>query len=92
VRGNAKHSLGAGVNLQPNAVRALIELGLADALRANLFPGQGAAATSGASGTRQIIGRQGPERVCHEGVGTFAGQSHASFGQLLVILGDQHCF
>jgi hypothetical protein len=33
-----------------------------------LFPRQGAAETSGATGTRQIIGRKGPERGCHNGV------------------------
>jgi hypothetical protein len=55
-----------------------------------LFPRQGAAETSGASGARQIIHRKGPERGCHNGVGTFAGKFRASFGQLPVILGDQH--
>ena len=45
-----------------------------------LFPRQGAAETSGASGTRQLIDRKGPERVCHQGVGTFAGKFHAPFG------------
>jgi hypothetical protein len=55
-----------------------------------LFPRQGAAETGGAIGARQIIGRQGPQRVCHQGVGTFAGKFQASFGQLPVVLGDQH--
>ena len=59
-------------------------------LRANLFPRKGAAETSGATGTRQIICRKGLERCCHNGVRTFAGKFHASFGQLPVILGDQH--
>jgi hypothetical protein len=55
-----------------------------------LFPRKGAAETSRAAGTRQIICRKGLERGCHNGVGAFAGKFHASFGQLLVILGDQH--
>jgi hypothetical protein len=59
-------------------------------LRANLFPRKGAAETSGATGTRQIICRKGPERGCQTRFGTFAGKSQASFGQLPVILGDQH--
>ena len=58
---------------------------------AALFPRQGAAETSGTTGTRQIICRKGPERGCQTGFGTFAGKSQASFGQLPVILGDQHC-
>jgi hypothetical protein len=56
-----------------------------------LFPGKGAATTGGATGTRQIICRKGPERGCQTRFGTFAGKSQASFGQLPVILGDQHC-
>jgi hypothetical protein len=56
-----------------------------------LFPGKGAATTGGATGTRQIICRKGPERGCQTRFGTFAGKSQASFGQLAVILGDQHC-
>jgi len=55
-----------------------------------LFPRQGAAETSGATGARQIICRKGPERGCHNGVRAFASKLHASFGQLPVILGDQH--
>ena len=59
-------------------------------LQANLFPRKGAAETGGGTGTRQIICRKRLERGCHNGVGTFAGKFHASFGQLPVILGDQH--
>jgi hypothetical protein len=59
-------------------------------LAGNLFPRKGAAETSGATGARQIICRKGPERGGHNGVGTFAGKFHASFGQLPVVLGDQH--
>jgi hypothetical protein len=55
-----------------------------------LFPRQGAAETSGAIRARQIVDRQGPERVSHTGFVTFTGKSQASFGQLPVVLGDQH--
>ncbi len=56
----------------------------------DLFPRKGAVETSGTGGTRQIIDREGPERAGHQGVGTFAGKFDAAFGQLPVILGDQH--
>ena len=49
-----------------------------------------AAQTSGAIRARQIVDRQGPERVSHTGFVTFTGKSQASFGQLPVVLGDQH--
>jgi hypothetical protein len=55
-----------------------------------LFPRKGAAETGGPTGTRQIIDGKGPERVGHQGAGTFAGKFHASFGKLPVVLGDQH--
>jgi hypothetical protein len=56
----------------------------------DLFPRQGAAETGGAIRARQIVDRQGPERVSHTGFVTFTGKSQASFGQLPVVLGDQH--
>ena len=55
-----------------------------------LFPRQGAAETTGAIRARQIVDRQGPDRVSHTGFVTFTGKSQASFGQLPVVLGDQH--
>src|SRR3981081_443379 len=51
---------------------------------------KGAAETGGAPRTPKIIYRKRPERVSHKGFGTFTGKSQASFGQLRVILGDQH--
>jgi hypothetical protein len=64
--------------LSQTALRAVRLPVMAGALRANLFPRQGAAETSGAIRTRQIICRKGPKRVCHKGVGAFAGKFQAS--------------
>jgi hypothetical protein len=42
-----------------------------------LFPRKGAVEPGGASGTRQIVDRKGPERVSHKGFLTFTGKSQA---------------
>ena len=73
-----------------NRVKGCSPSGDGGHLRDELFPRQGAAETGGASGTGQIIGRKGPKRGCHNGVCRFAGKFQASFGQLLVVLGDKH--
>jgi len=77
-------------SLSQTARRAVRPPAMRPRARANLFPRQGAVETSGTSRTRQIICRKGPERVGHKWVGTFAGKFQATFGQLPVVLGDQH--